>query len=119
MVVPALEAAELLKQKGISTTVVNARFAKPLDLELFTALAKEHRAMLTIEEGTIQGGFGMALTEQLEGIRNGLRMKVVAIPDRFFEHGKREILLEQAGLTPVAFAAAAEELLEKGSIYAR
>ena len=119
MVVPALEAAQLLEEKGISTTVVNARFAKPLDLELFTALAKEHRAMLTVEEGTIRGGFGMTLTEQMEGIRNGLRMKVIAIPDRFFEHGKREILLEQAGLTPRAMAAAAEELLEKGSIYAR
>ena len=118
MVYPAMEAAVLLHQRGISVTVVNARFAKPLDLELFTSLAKEHRAMLTVEEGSSQGGFGMTLTEQMEGIRNGLRMRVIAIPDRFFEHGKREILLREAGLTPEAMVAAAQDLLEKGSVYA-
>ena len=119
MVYPALEAAKLLEQKGISVTVVNVRFIKPFDLELFTALAHEHRALLTVEEGCLQGGFGMTLTEKLEGIRNGLRMKAIGIPDKFFEHGKREILLEQAGLTPAHLVAAAQELLEKGSIYAR
>ena len=119
MVVPALEAAQLLEGRGISTTVVNARFAKPLDLDLFTPLAKEHRAVLTVEEGVIQGGFGMTLMEQLEGIRNGLRIRVMGIPDRFFEHGKREILLKEAGLTPEAMTVAAQELLERGSVYAR
>ncbi|MDO8730056.1 MAG: 1-deoxy-D-xylulose-5-phosphate synthase [Candidatus Omnitrophota bacterium] len=119
MVYPALEAALLLKEKGISVTVVNVRFVKPFDRELFAALAHEHRALLTVEEGSLQGGFGMTLTEQLEGARNGLRIKAIGIPDKFFEHGKREILLEQAGLTPEAMVAAAQELLEKGSIYAR
>ena len=119
MVYPALEAARLLEEKGISVTVVNVRFIKPFDRELFTVLAHEHRALLTVEEGSLQGGFGMTLTEQLEGERNGLRMKAIGIPDKFFEHGKREILLQQAGLTPEAMVVAAQELLEKGSIYAR
>ena len=119
MVIPAMEAACLLEAQGISTTVVNARFAKPLDLELYASLARDHRALLTVEEGAIRGGFGQAFMDQLENFRNGLRIRVMGLPDRFFEHGKREILLEQAGLTPRAMAAAAKELLERGSIYAR
>ncbi len=119
MVYPALEAAALLEQKGISSTVVNARFVKPLDLELLTEVAHEHRAMLIVEEGVLRGGFGMTLTEQLEGLRNGLKIHVMGIPDRFFEHGKREILLEQAGLTSDAMQSAAQELLERGSVYVR
>ncbi|MBI3322288.1 MAG: 1-deoxy-D-xylulose-5-phosphate synthase [Candidatus Omnitrophica bacterium] len=119
MVYPALEAAVLLEAKGVSCTVVNARFAKPLDIELFTTLAKEHRAMLIAEEGCIRGGFGAAVVEQLEGVRNGLRIKVVAIPDKFFEHGKREILLQEAGLTTDQLAAAGQEVLSRGQVYAR
>jgi len=119
MVYPALEAACLLEEKGISTTVVNARFSKPLDLEMFAVLSKGHRALLTVEEGTIQGGFGVSVMEQLESMRNGLRIRVLGIPDRFFEHGKREILLEEAGLTAEAMALAGQELLERGSVYAR
>ncbi|MBI3333364.1 MAG: 1-deoxy-D-xylulose-5-phosphate synthase [Candidatus Omnitrophica bacterium] len=119
MVVPALEARGLLEGKGVSATVVNARFAKPLDLELFAALAKEHRAVVTVEEGVIRGGFGASLLEQMEGLRNGLRARVLGIPDRFFEHGKREILLQQAGLTPEGMVEAALELLERSSVYAR
>ncbi len=120
MVYPALEAAALLEQDGISTTVVNARFAKPLDAELFTALAKEHRAVLTVEEGVLQGGFGMTVLEKLEPIRsNGLRFRLLGIPDQFFEHGKREILLERAGLTTDSIVTAAKGLLERSAIYAR
>ncbi len=119
MVYPALEAAALLEGKGISCTVVNARFAKPLDIELFTELAHEHRALLVAEEAGIRGGFGAALVEQVEGARNGLKIKVLAIPDRFFEHGKREILLQEAGLTTDQIEAAAGELLSRGSLYVR
>ncbi|MBI3317544.1 MAG: 1-deoxy-D-xylulose-5-phosphate synthase [Candidatus Omnitrophica bacterium] len=120
MVYPALEAACLLDRQGISTTVVNARFAKPLDAEMIASLAREHRAILTVEEGALRGGFGMAVLEVLEGIRtNGLRCRALGIPDRFFEHGKREILLEQAGLTSQSIAEGARELLERSSVYVR
>lgn len=118
MVYPALEAAAMLESQGISTTVVNARFIKPMDVELFSELAKEHRAMLIVEEGVVRGGFGMALMEALESLRNGLRIRVMGLPDKFFEHGKREILLADAGLTSDAMQAAALELLERGSVYA-
>ncbi len=121
MVYPALEAAELLeKEEGISATVVNARFAKPLDLELYASLVKGHRALLFIEEGVVQGGFGANLLTALEGHRvNGYAFKVLGIPDQFFEHGKREILLEQAGLTPRAFVASVRELISRSPVYAR
>lgn len=120
MVYPALETAALLEQKGISASVVNARFAKPIDLELLAHLAKEHRALLLIEEGTLQGGFGSIVVQELETVRNGLRIRAIGIPDRFFEHGKREILLDQAGLTTSHFVQAAIELLERSPFsYAR
>lgn len=118
MVVPALEAAELLKAKGISSSVVNVRFVKPMDVDLFASLANTHRAMVTIEEAAIRGGFGTAFLEQLEEKRNGLRIRVMGLPDRFFEHGKRELLLKDAELTPESIALAAEKLLERGPVYA-
>lgn len=119
MVVPALEAAQLLRQKGILATVVNARFAKPLDLELFRQLASTHPAVVTVEEAVVQGGFGTAFLEQIEPYRNGLRIQVMGLPDRFFEHGRREQLLAEAGLTPDRIAAQAEALLKKkGPVYA-
>lgn len=120
MVYPALEAAAMLDLQGISTTVVNARFAKPFDLELFDSLASAHRAVLTLEEGALQGGFGVSVLEAFERVRtNGPRFHVMGLPDRFFEHGKREILLEQAGLTADSIAARAKELLARGPVYAR
>jgi 1-deoxy-D-xylulose-5-phosphate synthase len=120
MVYPALEAAKLLEGEGISATVVNARFAKPLDMALFASLVKEHRALLVVEEGVAKGGFGASLLSEIEEHRsNGFAAKVMGIPDAFFEHGKREILLEQAGLTPQAIAAAAKELLSRSPVYAR
>ena len=120
MVYPALEASVLLEREGISTTVINARFIKPFDTELYASLLKEHRAILIVEEGVLQGGFGMTLLEKLEPLRsNGLRFHVMGIPDKFFEHGKREILLEQAGLTTDSIVGSAKQLLERSAVYVR
>ncbi len=120
MVYPALEASVFLEKEGVSTTVVNARFIKPFDEELYSSLLKEHRAVLIVEEGVTQGGFGMTVLEKLEHLRsNGLRFKIMGIPDRFFEHGKREILLDQAGLTTGSILKNAKELLERTAVYAR
>ncbi len=112
MVVPALEAAALLRQEGISASVINARWAKPLDTALIEELVQRHRALVTIEEGVKRGGFGSAVLEYLEstGI-NRVRVRVIGLPDKFVEHGKRELLLEQAGLTSPAIAAQAKDLL--------
>ena len=94
MVMPALEAAELLKKNRIEATVINGRFVKPLDKELFKRFAAQHRFIFTIEEGVIEGGFGSAVSEAVDKpvVRIGL-------PSEFIPHGKRSVLLEKYGLT--------------------
>jgi len=100
MVYPAAQAAENLKKDGIEATVVNARFVKPLDAELFLALAQSHRAIVTIEEAYLAGGFGSAVLELLE--ENNLLDKVkivrMGVPDRVVTHGDARLLLAKYGL---------------------
>ena len=100
MVYPSMEAAETLSNEGIETTVVNARFAKPLDSELIIALAQTKRLIVTVEEAYLAGGFGSAVMECLE--QNGLldRVKIVrmGVPDRIVTHGDPKLLLAKYGL---------------------
>ena len=112
MVHPSLEAAELLEREGIGTTVINARFIKPLDEELICSLAEDHRAVLTVEENVKAGGFGSQVTEALrrKGIKR--RVKVLGLPDEFIEHGPRGKLLELYGLSSRAIAEEGRRLLE-------
>jgi 1-deoxy-D-xylulose-5-phosphate synthase len=100
MVQPSLKAAEQLAKEGIETTVVNARFVKPLDSGLILALARTRRLIVTVEEAYLAGGFGSAVLELLE--ENGLQDKVkvvrMGIPDRFVTHGDPKLLLAKYGL---------------------
>jgi 1-deoxy-D-xylulose-5-phosphate synthase len=96
----ALQAADLLAAQGISATVADARFAKPLDAELIRKLATEHEALITIEEGSI-GGFGSFVAQQLaeDGLLDGgLRFRAMVLPDVFLDHDKPELLYAKAGL---------------------
>jgi len=106
----ALAAAELLVAKGLSTTVADARFAKPLDAELLRRLASEHEVLITLEEGAV-GGFAAQVTRQLadEGLldRGRLKLRSVTLPDRFLDHGKPAEQLAWAGLTAEEIAATA------------
>ncbi len=105
----ALEAAEGLALKGISATVADARFAKPLDRELILNLAREHEALITIEEASA-GGFGASVLQLLaaEGaLDRGLKIRTLALPDRFIEQDKPEKQIVEAGLDATAIAAAA------------
>ena len=100
MVFTALEVALLLEQEGMDVAVVNARFLKPIDEELLQTLANQYRYLMTLEEGCRRGGFGSAVLETV--VANGmtsLQVLPIGLPDRFFEHGKKELLLEQAGLS--------------------
>lgn len=99
LVAPALEAQELLKQEGLSGFIINARFAKPLDKDLFAAIAKKVRFIFTAEEGILSGGFGCAVENALER-----EVEKIGLPDAFIAHGKRELLLEKYGLTAKAIA---------------
>ncbi len=95
-----LKAAEELEAAGLSTTVADARFAKPLDEELVRRLARDHDVLLTVEEGSI-GGFGSHVLNFLahEGLlETGLKVRPLAMPDRFVDHAKPERMVEDAGL---------------------
>ncbi len=96
----ALAAADELASRGWSTTVADARFAKPFDREMVLRLAKEHEALITIEEGAV-GGFGGHVLQFLanEGaLDNGLRFRSMTLPDIFINHDKPEKQYEIAGL---------------------
>ena len=95
-----LKAADTLAARGLSTTVADARFVKPLDDDLVRRLAREHEVLITIEEGAV-GGFAAAVFQFLamEGLLdNGLKVRPMILPDRFILHDKPELQYEDAGL---------------------
>jgi 1-deoxy-D-xylulose-5-phosphate synthase len=96
----ALKAAEDLSARGLSTTVADARFAKPLDRDLIHNLARTHDVLMTIEEGS-KGGFGAHVLSELasEGLLDhGLRVRTMVLPDIFQDHDKPDRMYAQAGL---------------------
>jgi 1-deoxy-D-xylulose-5-phosphate synthase len=100
-VVPAaLEAAEQLRAAGLEATVVNARFAKPLDVPALEELAARHPVLVTVEDHALAGGFGSAVVEALPGAR----VQRLGLPDRFVEHGSRDDLLKRYGLSAAGIA---------------
>ena len=90
---PALAAAEKL-----DATVANMRFVKPLDTELVLRLARSHEALVTVEEGCLQGGAGSAVLEALQAASVNLPVLTLGLPDEFVEHGDPAKLLAQLGL---------------------
>ncbi len=104
----ALDAAEELAEAGLTPTVADARFAKPLDTELVNHLAADHELLVTIEDNVLPGGFGAAVLEHLEDTvgPSGGRARVirVGLPDRYVTHGKPALLHEEVGLTGQAVA---------------
>jgi 1-deoxy-D-xylulose-5-phosphate synthase len=100
----AAEAADLVADSLTARpTVVNARFCKPIDERLMRQLAERHELIVTIEDHQVEAGFGSAVLEVLED--HPVRVMRIGLPDRFIEHGKRELLLDEVGLTPAAIAA--------------
>jgi len=92
-VYPALDAATQLAEEGIECTVINARFAKPLDSELILEQASRTRRLVTVEENTLAAGFGSAVVQLLESSKlPGVRTECVGLPDEFIEHGPQELL---------------------------
>ena len=116
-----LKAADELAGRGLSTTVADARFAKPLDRELLRRLAAEHEVLITVEEGAV-GGFAaqvaqeLALTGQLDA---GLKLRPLVLPDRFIEHDRPERQYEEAGLDARAIVATALAALGDAGAAAR
>ncbi len=95
-----LKAAESLAQKGLSPTVVDARFAKPLDHDMILNLARNHEALITVEEGAI-GGFGSHVAQFLaeEGLfDHGLKYRSMVLPDTFIDHANQDAMYRAAGM---------------------
>ncbi|MGD0142303.1 MAG: 1-deoxy-D-xylulose-5-phosphate synthase [Rhizomicrobium sp.] len=108
-----LLAAEKLSAYGLSATVADARFAKPLDTDLIKRLAREHEVLITIEEGAV-GGFGSHVTQYLawEGLLDhGLKLRPMVLPDRFIDQDSPERMYEAAGLDAKAIVKTALDAL--------
>ena len=116
----AMKAADMLAAQGLSCTVADARFAKPLDEDLVNRLAKEHEVLITIEEGA-RGGFGAFVLQHLSDVGafdTGLKIRTMCLPDIFQDQDKPELMYEQAGLDARSIAARAIEALGRGNMQA-
>ncbi|MCK6442648.1 1-deoxy-D-xylulose-5-phosphate synthase [Elstera cyanobacteriorum] len=108
-----LVAADLLAQRGLSVTIADARFAKPLDAALVDRLAREHEVLVTVEEGSV-GGFGSLVLHHLAvsgGLDRGLRVRPMVLPDSFIDHESPAKQYEEAGLSARQIAATVEQAL--------
>jgi 1-deoxy-D-xylulose-5-phosphate synthase len=111
----ALDAAGLLAERGLDVTVADARFAKPLDVELMATLAADHELLVTIEEGVLSGGFGSAVWEALNERAVVLpRILRVGLPDRYVTHGQPALLHAEVGFTGREIARRVEAALFAG-----
>ena len=114
-----IKASELLEKRGLSTTVADARFCKPLDTKLIKQLAMEHQTLITVEEGSI-GGFASHVTKFLSNetlLDGGLKFRSLFFPDVFLPHGKPEEQYEEANLLSKDIAYCALQTL--GSNYSK
>ena len=114
-VIPALRAAQDLAPLGISAAVVNARFVKPLDENMFRELLTKVPRLITVEDHVISGGFGSALVEFLadDGI-TGVEVKRLGVPDRFIPHGTQDELKKICGFDKDGIAQAALQMMRRG-----
>jgi 1-deoxy-D-xylulose-5-phosphate synthase len=99
MVGPAREALEMLNREGLRGSLINARFAAPLDLELINKVVRPVKFIFTVEEGIRDAGFGSAVTQEL-----GRQVERLGLPLEFIPHGNRNLLLEKYGLTAPGIA---------------
>lgn len=112
LVYEALAAAEALARTGIEATVVNARFANPVDRDLVVRLAREVGRIVTVEEGCLAGGFGAAVCEILaDAAVHTAAIRRLGVPDRFMPHGQTERLRAECGLDRAGIEAACREIL--------
>jgi 1-deoxy-D-xylulose-5-phosphate synthase len=115
MVQPAQQAARELAAEGIPIALINARWAKPLDEALIVELARVTGRVITIEDGSIAGGFGSAVGELLHarGL-SGVRLKVLGLPDQYVQHGSVSALRGMYGLSAAHVKDAVRELIGSG-----
>jgi 1-deoxy-D-xylulose-5-phosphate synthase len=113
MVYPAMQVAEILGEHGIEAAVINARFAKPLDIDLIAPLAQEIGRVVTLEEGCLTGGFGSAIAEALLDRNILVPVTRIGIPDQLVEHAKPDESKATLGLTSPQIAERVRSLVQK------
>lgn len=112
-VVDALEAAGALAEQGVSATVVNCRFVKPVDRDLISSLATRIPRVITVEENALQGGFGSAVLEELNAAGvSGIRIERIGVADTFVEHGSQKLLRSLYGIDSEAIVKTALQMME-------
>jgi len=104
MVKTAMETREILKEQGMDVTVVNARFAKPIDTEMIDKLAKGHNLIVTMEENVASGGLGDKVIEYITSNKVKIKPLQIAIPDEYVEHGNVDILKKEVGIDAQSIA---------------
>lgn len=116
LVSEALDAHSLLLEHGISATIVNCRFVKPLDEEQICALAEKIPKIITVEENVLQGGFGSAVLEVLNdaGV-NGYCLERLGIPNTFVEHGPQQVLRSKYGIDAAAILETAKRMMNSSA----
>jgi len=113
---PALEAADLLARDGLDVSVVNCRFLKPMDGALLEAVLRDHRVLVTVEDGTEVNGFGAALAARVAETGSDARVGVLGVPDHTWEHAARAAQLAAAGLTAEGIARKVRQLAARESV---
>jgi len=113
MVYPSMQVAEILSEHGIQATVINARFAKPLDTELILPLAQKIGRVVTLEEGCLMGGFGSAIAESLLDAEIAVPLTRIGIPDLLVDHATPDESKAALGLTPPQMAERILKLFSK------
>src|SRR5216683_3297712 len=116
---PAVEAADALAADGLDVTVVNARFLKPMDRETLDALARDHKLLVTVEDGTVVNGFGAAVAALVQTTAPDQRVVALGVPDRTYEHAPRAQQLADVGLTGAGIAARIRALAAEESLTTR
>ena len=112
-----VEAADQLATEGLQVGIINARFVKPLDTETILQAVGRSPFVLTVEEGTLMGGFGSAVLEAVcDGGLDARKIRRLGIPDQFVEHGTRDELLEDLGLDSQGIAATCREMVEANPV---
>jgi 1-deoxy-D-xylulose-5-phosphate synthase len=119
MVQPAEQAAAQLAKDGVECSVVNCRFIKPMDSAMLEAIAREHRTIVTVEEGTVVNGFGAYLAETMQTLRPEVRVIALGVPDKLVEQAPRTDQLAAFGLTADGIARRISALVREESLETR
>jgi 1-deoxy-D-xylulose-5-phosphate synthase len=109
---PSINAAEMLAKEGVNVAVINGRFIKPLDDELIARFCKPNAKIITVEEGSLAGGFGSAVMERVQQLGiDGVKFHRIGIPDEYVHHGSQDVLRAQYDLHADGIARRVREFL--------